>query len=253
MNNVNILKQYEDFMQTSKFYPQDKLPITYPALGLNGEAGEVAEKVKKCWRDNNGIFDDNVKKAILKELADTLWYIWACADDMGYTLEDVLQTGITKVKERQETNTVHGNGDDREKKKESFIANTPVETSIQIEESIDNLPKRILAVTTDSFDELKELYYKMKFINRSGKVDLTIVQHITKNMEVHNEVHTYKGKFKGIGRIDGAILIQLNNESDITEIIQILSENDTSNYYDFMINETTVSCPKVQELPLVYI
>ena len=102
-------------MQTSKFYPQDKLPITYPALGLNGEAGEVAEKVKKCWRDNGGIFDDYTKKAILKELADTLWYIWACADDMGYTLKDVLQTGITKVKERQETNTVHGSGDDREK------------------------------------------------------------------------------------------------------------------------------------------
>ena len=113
--NNNILKEYEDFMQTSKVYPVDKLPITYPALGLNGEAGEVAEKVKKCWRDNDGVFDGNIKRSILKELADTLWYIWACADDMGYTLEDVLQTGITKVKERKETNTVHGDGDDREK------------------------------------------------------------------------------------------------------------------------------------------
>lgn len=252
----NVLKQYEDFMQTSKFYPQDKLPITYPALGLNGEAGEVAEKVKKCWRDNNGIFDDNVKKAILKELADTLWYIWACADDMGYTLEDVLQTGITKVKERKETNTVHGSGDDREKKKESFIASTPVETAIQIEESIDNLPKRILAVTSDSFDELKELQYTMKFINRSDKVDLTIIQHITKNKEVHNEVHTYKGKFKGIGRLDGAIFIQLENENDINEILKIVNETDISkdilNYYELMINEIRINCPKAREVPLIY-
>ena len=110
-----LVKEYEDFMQDSKFYPVDKLPITYPVLGLNGEAGEAAEKVKKCWRDNDGIFTNEINKAILKELADTLWYIWAAADDMGYTLEDVFKVSMQKVKERQETNTVHGNGDDREK------------------------------------------------------------------------------------------------------------------------------------------
>lgn len=115
LKNFHILEQYEEFMQTSKDYPVDKLSITYPALGLNGEAGEVAEKVKKCWRDNGGVFTDEINKAILKELADVLWYIWACADDMGYSLEDVILTSMKKVKERQETNTVHGNGDDREK------------------------------------------------------------------------------------------------------------------------------------------
>lgn len=115
LRNKFLLAEYEEFMQTSKFYPVDKLSITYPALGLNGEAGEVAEKVKKCWRDNNGVFTDEINKAILKELADVLWYIWACADDMGYTLEDVILTSMKKVKERQETNTVHGSGDDREK------------------------------------------------------------------------------------------------------------------------------------------
>lgn len=111
---MNTLELYEKFMKTSKFYPQDKLPITYPVLGLNGEAGEAAEKVKKCWRDNNGIFTDDIKKSILKELADTLWYIWAAADDMGYTLEDVMKTSIEKVDNRKKTNTIHGNGDDRE-------------------------------------------------------------------------------------------------------------------------------------------
>lgn len=106
------VKEYEDFMSTSKVY--DCLPIVYPILGMNGEAGEAAEKVKKCLRDKNGIFNNNIKQNILKELADVLWYIWATADDMGFTLEDVMKTGIKKVKSRQETNTVHGSGDNRE-------------------------------------------------------------------------------------------------------------------------------------------
>ena len=106
------VKEYEDFMSTSKVY--DCLPIIYPILGMNGEAGEAAEKVKKCLRDNAGIFGGQIKQEILKELADVLWYIWAAADDMGYTLKDVMNIGMKKVKERQETNTVHGSGDNRE-------------------------------------------------------------------------------------------------------------------------------------------
>ena len=107
------VKEYEQFMSTSKVY--DCLPIIYPVLGLNGEAGEAAEKVKKCLRDNNGKFDEETKEAIKKELADVLWYIWATADDMNIGLAEIMEIGIKKVKERQETHTVHGNGDNREK------------------------------------------------------------------------------------------------------------------------------------------
>ena len=106
------VKEYEEFMKTSKVY--EVLPIVYPVLGMNGEAGEAADKVKKVLRDNKGIFSDEIKKEILKELADVFWYIWAAADDMGYTLEDVMEIGIEKVEKRQKTNTVHGNGDNRE-------------------------------------------------------------------------------------------------------------------------------------------
>lgn len=106
------VKEYEDFMSTSKVY--DCLPIIYPILGMNGEAGEAAEKVKKCLRDNNGVFGGQIKKDLMKEIADVLWYVWATADDMGYTLEDVMEIGVQKVKERQVTNTVHGSGDNRE-------------------------------------------------------------------------------------------------------------------------------------------
>lgn len=122
-------KEYEDFMSTSKVY--ETLPIIYPALGLNGEAGEVADKVKKVLRDNKGVFSDKIKKDILKELADTLWYIWATADDMGYTLSDVFETGVKKVKERQETNTVHGSGDNREWECKVFPPNENEEMVIE--------------------------------------------------------------------------------------------------------------------------
>lgn len=113
-NSYDIMnvKEYEDFMSTSKVY--DCLPIVYPILGMNGEAGEAAEKVKKCLRDNNGVFSNQVKTDIMRELADVLWYIWATADDMGYTLEDVMEIGIEKVEKRQKTNTIHGSGDNRE-------------------------------------------------------------------------------------------------------------------------------------------
>jgi NTP pyrophosphatase (non-canonical NTP hydrolase) len=238
MNSINILKEYEDFMQTSKFYPQDKLPITYPALGLNGEAGEVAEKVKKCWRDNGGVFDDYTKKAILKELADTLWYIWACADDMGYTLKDVLQTGITKVRERQETNTIHGNGDDREKNQKVFIGNTNANI-VEIEESLDKLPKRILSINSNDFDSLKRAKYEMSYISKHAKVILKV------------DNVTYNAKFKGVGRMDGSILLQLENENDIDTIIKAI-DNDYNSPGNLSINDIRIICPRASELPILY-
>ena len=108
------VKEYENIIQYSKIYPQG-LSVIYPVIGLNGEAGEVAEKVKKALRDNGGVFGGETRKAILKELADVVWYVWATADDLGYSLKDVLKTGADKFIERKNTNTLHGEGDDREK------------------------------------------------------------------------------------------------------------------------------------------
>lgn len=87
--------------------------IVYPALGLNGEAGEVAEKVKKVLRDNGGVFTDEAKEEIAKELGDCLWYICALADDMGYTLNDIAQMNVDKLTSRKNRDMIHGNGDNR--------------------------------------------------------------------------------------------------------------------------------------------
>jgi NTP pyrophosphatase (non-canonical NTP hydrolase) len=87
--------------------------IIYPTLGLAGEAGEVADKVKKVLRDNNGEFDEWRKIQIAAEIGDVLWYIAALSDDLGFTLEDIAKLNIGKLSQRRANNTIHGEGDNR--------------------------------------------------------------------------------------------------------------------------------------------
>lgn len=87
--------------------------IIYPTLGLAGEAGEVADKVKKVIRDNNGEFNQEHKLAIAKELGDVLWYIAADARDLGFTLEEIASMNLSKLFSRQERGVISGSGDDR--------------------------------------------------------------------------------------------------------------------------------------------
>lgn len=87
--------------------------IIYPTLGLAGEAGEVADKVKKVLRDNNGEFDEWRKLQIAAEIGDVLWYIAALTNDLGYTMEDIAKLNLGKLKSRRENNTIHGDGDNR--------------------------------------------------------------------------------------------------------------------------------------------
>ena len=87
--------------------------IIYPALGLNGEAGEVAEKIKKVLRDKGGFFDESSKLELAKEIGDCLWYCNALANDIGYSLESVMELNIQKLESRKERNVIHGSGDNR--------------------------------------------------------------------------------------------------------------------------------------------
>jgi NTP pyrophosphatase (non-canonical NTP hydrolase) len=93
-------------------YPQnDDLGIFYTSLKLNGEAGEVAEKVGKFIR---GDYDyEHLKGTVKKELGDVLWYLAACSHEFGYTLEEVADTVLFKLKDRQERGVIKGNGDER--------------------------------------------------------------------------------------------------------------------------------------------
>ena len=82
--------------------------VIYPTLGLTGEAGEVAEKVKKTLRDG-GL---NVE-SLRKELGDVLWYLAALARDLGLTLEEIAQENLKKLQDRKDRGVLKGSGDDR--------------------------------------------------------------------------------------------------------------------------------------------
>lgn len=106
------LNEYQQRALETAVYPQDK-KIIYPTLGLTGEAGEVADKVKKVLRDNNQEFDDERKKAIALELSDVMWYCATLANDLGYTLQEIAEMNYAKLKSRQERGKIGGSGDER--------------------------------------------------------------------------------------------------------------------------------------------
>lgn len=105
-------KEYQDLAKTTAIYPSN-YKLVYPALGLAGEAGEVAEKVKKLIRDTNGMVTDTFRESIKKELGDVLWYISAIASDLNMDLQDIAITNYNKLKSRQERNQISGSGDNR--------------------------------------------------------------------------------------------------------------------------------------------
>jgi len=98
--------EYQKFARSTAIYP-DECKVVYPALGLCGEAGEVAEKVKKNIRDGKSL------DGLALELGDVLWYISTLADDLGVTLEEVAKANIEKLQSRMERNKIKGDGDNR--------------------------------------------------------------------------------------------------------------------------------------------
>jgi|SRR5215469_10450623 len=87
--------------------------IIYCALKLNGEAGEIAEKVGKALRDDHGKIDPVRRMALIMELGDVLWYINALAKELQIPLEEVAKLNLDKLKDRKARDTLHGEGDDR--------------------------------------------------------------------------------------------------------------------------------------------
>ena len=88
-------------------------PIVYPTLGLVNEAGELAGKVKKIFRDKQGIISDADCEALKFELGDVMWYLAQIATELNLSLEEVAQANIDKLASRLERNRIQGEGDYR--------------------------------------------------------------------------------------------------------------------------------------------
>lgn len=104
---------YQEFALSTAIYPDQGSNIVYPALGLVGEAGEVAEKVKKVIRDKGGVVTDDVRGGIALELSDVCWYMAVLADELGYTLSEIFEMNKAKLSSRKERGVLSGSGDNR--------------------------------------------------------------------------------------------------------------------------------------------
>ena len=92
--------EYQAEARATAHYPRRMANLEYPTLGLAGEAGEVANIVKKIQRDFAGELNDEIRAKLQDELGDVLWYISACADELGLTLNEIAEFNVGKLAKR---------------------------------------------------------------------------------------------------------------------------------------------------------
>ena len=109
---VSDIDMYQKVALTTAIYPREQA-IIYPTLGLTGEAGEVANKVKKIIRDGSDKNDDSLVSEIKSEIGDCLWYIAVLANDFNIKLSDIASANLEKLEKRKQKGTIHGSGDNR--------------------------------------------------------------------------------------------------------------------------------------------
>ena len=103
--------EYQKLAKSTAIY-DEKHAVLYPALGLAGEAGEVANKVKKLIRDGYEK-NKNYREEISSEIGDVLWYCAVLADDIGFKLSDIALNNVVKLQDRMQRGVIGGSGDKR--------------------------------------------------------------------------------------------------------------------------------------------
>jgi len=116
-DGCNDFDQYQKLSAERATYPGCTTPgailgLAYVGLGL-GESGEAQGKIKKVLRDHDGIVTEELKKGIVLELGDTLWYLSETARQLGVSLSEVAQANVDKLKDRKERGVIKGEGDYR--------------------------------------------------------------------------------------------------------------------------------------------
>ena len=100
-----LLNDYQLESRSTARYPDAGNNLIYPTLGLTGEAGEVADKVKKLIRDRGGVMDQQFKEDLALELGDVLWYVAQLATELGLSLEQVATANLSKRAVSSPSNT----------------------------------------------------------------------------------------------------------------------------------------------------
>jgi NTP pyrophosphatase (non-canonical NTP hydrolase) len=106
------LAEYQRLSRRTAEYPREAW-LAYPALGLSGEAGEVAEHAKKAIRDDGGTVSEQRREAMAKELGDVLWYVAQLASELQLDLDEIAEENLEKLLSRQRRGVLSGSGDDR--------------------------------------------------------------------------------------------------------------------------------------------
>ena len=107
------LSDYQRLSRATAVYPDAGSNLTYPALGLCGEAGEAAEKVKKAIRDDAGELTPERREALAAELGDVLWYVAQLATEAGLDLDQLARSNLDKLLSRRDRAVLQGSGDFR--------------------------------------------------------------------------------------------------------------------------------------------
>jgi len=104
---------YQTKSRATATYPVIGHGVIYPTLGLVNEAGEVAGKIKKVFRDKDGEISAETREALKAELGDVLWYISQVATELDLSLDEIAEANIAKLLDRLERGKIKGDGDNR--------------------------------------------------------------------------------------------------------------------------------------------
>ncbi|MFI5240901.1 MAG: nucleoside triphosphate pyrophosphohydrolase family protein [Microgenomates group bacterium] len=105
--------KYQKAAKKTAVYPNIGKNFIYPAIGLMGETGEVANKVKKIIRDDKSKITKEKREELKAELGDVLWYIAQLSTELGLKLSDIAKYNLKKLASREVRAKIHGSGDNR--------------------------------------------------------------------------------------------------------------------------------------------
>lgn len=118
-----LADHYQNQALSTAIYPNIGHNFLYPTLGLVGEAGEVAEKVKKIIRDQQfphqpfmgdaSMLPEETRLELAKELSDVCWYAAVLSKELGFSLSEIMAMNIEKLQSRQQRGVLGGSGDNR--------------------------------------------------------------------------------------------------------------------------------------------